>query len=270
MATIVFSLLNWAERAVRAMQVYFVAPASSVFCKELPQKTESSVKNFPIGGDLGGEGPVNYHILSDGGFAQKTWMQMPFRQPDQADHPDRQGSVRRDARWHVPEASPDNRIARFLNLIDRVVGKMTLEHAVSQISNIDAVSALKISSTGWIIAASGLSWSHWCGMDCRDVNLAAIVAQIKTAVSGGMEVPRVSANTPETVMTVSELGILDVGKIDYATTPWLLVSYTVEKCKSEIHGDIKVGDDYGTTRVSGQNSGPMYGYKITRIPDGRA
>ncbi|VDL82196.1 unnamed protein product [Nippostrongylus brasiliensis] len=272
---------------------------------ELPQKTprtfflESSVKNFPIGGDLGGEGPVNYHILSDGGFAQKTWMQRPFRQPEcandplklhfnerfsplvlhnllvdrmprqellqrfppipqevtheagsrapasseaqaqrlrmveyfarrdglnQADHPDRPGSVRRDVRWHVPEASPDNRIARFVNLIDRVVGKMTLEHAVSKISKIDAVSALKISSTGWIIAASGLN---------------------KTAVSGGMEVPRVSVNC---------ITCKDVSDVD--------VIYP-----AEIHGDIKVGDDYGTTRVSGQNSGPMYGYKITRIPE---
>ncbi|VDL81648.1 unnamed protein product [Nippostrongylus brasiliensis] len=184
-----------------------------------------------------------------------------------SDHADRPTSARRDARWHVSEASPDNRIARFVDLINRVVGKMTLEHAVSQIGKIDAVAALKVSSTGWIIASSGLSWTHWCGLDCRDANLAAIVGQMKAAVSGGTEIPRVSAHTPESATTLSELGVLDMGRVDYSAVPWWLVSYTVEKCRAEISGEIRVGDDFGTTSVSGQKTGPMYGYKITRIPE---
>ncbi|VDO69944.1 unnamed protein product [Heligmosomoides polygyrus] len=43
---------------------------------------ERAVNNFPTGGDLGGEGAVDYHILADGGFGQLTWMQRPFRQAE--------------------------------------------------------------------------------------------------------------------------------------------------------------------------------------------
>uniref|UniRef100_A0A183FBI7 DDE Tnp4 domain-containing protein n=1 Tax=Heligmosomoides polygyrus TaxID=6339 RepID=A0A183FBI7_HELPZ len=45
---------------------------------------ERSVENFPRGGDLGGHGYVDYHVLADGGFAQTVWMQRPFRQAEAA------------------------------------------------------------------------------------------------------------------------------------------------------------------------------------------
>lgn len=48
---------------------------------------ESSVGIFPAGGDLDGEGVVDYHILADGGFAQTTWMQRPFRQAEVCSDP---------------------------------------------------------------------------------------------------------------------------------------------------------------------------------------
>ncbi|WKY06188.1 hypothetical protein Q1695_006413 [Nippostrongylus brasiliensis] len=42
---------------------------------------EESVRLFPAGCDLGGEGVVDYHMLADGGFAQTTRMQRLFEQP---------------------------------------------------------------------------------------------------------------------------------------------------------------------------------------------
>ncbi|VDP10017.1 unnamed protein product [Heligmosomoides polygyrus] len=38
------------------------------------------MNDFPAGGDLGGEGAVDYHILSDDGFGQLSWMQRPIQQ----------------------------------------------------------------------------------------------------------------------------------------------------------------------------------------------
>ncbi|VDL67128.1 unnamed protein product [Nippostrongylus brasiliensis] len=37
---------------------------------------------FPEGADLGGEGVVDYHVLADGGFPQRTWLQRPFMQTE--------------------------------------------------------------------------------------------------------------------------------------------------------------------------------------------
>lgn len=48
---------------------------------------EGAVGQFPYGGDLAGEGHVDYHILADGGFAQATWMQRPFRQAEASSDP---------------------------------------------------------------------------------------------------------------------------------------------------------------------------------------
>ncbi|WKX95285.1 hypothetical protein Q1695_012047 [Nippostrongylus brasiliensis] len=45
---------------------------------------EESVRLFPAGCDHGLEGVVDYHILANGGFAQTTWMQRSFGQPEVA------------------------------------------------------------------------------------------------------------------------------------------------------------------------------------------
>ncbi|VDL76064.1 unnamed protein product [Nippostrongylus brasiliensis] len=37
---------------------------------------------FPEGADLGGEGVVDYHVLADGGFPQRTLLQRPFRRTE--------------------------------------------------------------------------------------------------------------------------------------------------------------------------------------------
>ncbi|WKX92065.1 hypothetical protein Q1695_010249 [Nippostrongylus brasiliensis] len=48
---------------------------------------EEAKSQFPRGGDLNGQGHVDYHVLADGRFAQYSWMQTPFRQTEAANDP---------------------------------------------------------------------------------------------------------------------------------------------------------------------------------------
>ncbi|WKX90430.1 hypothetical protein Q1695_009353 [Nippostrongylus brasiliensis] len=48
---------------------------------------EEAKSQFPRGGDLNGQGHVDYHVLADGRFAQYSWMQTPFRQTEAASDP---------------------------------------------------------------------------------------------------------------------------------------------------------------------------------------
>ncbi|WKY11178.1 hypothetical protein Q1695_003043 [Nippostrongylus brasiliensis] len=61
---------------------------SSLFCTSaLKPSLEEAKSQFPRGGDLNGHGHVDYHVLADGGFAQYSWMQTPFRQTEAANDP---------------------------------------------------------------------------------------------------------------------------------------------------------------------------------------
>ncbi|WKX95364.1 hypothetical protein Q1695_012090 [Nippostrongylus brasiliensis] len=61
---------------------------SSLFCTSaLKPFLEEAKSQFPRGGDLNGHGHVDYHVLADGGFAQYSWMQTPFRQTEAANDP---------------------------------------------------------------------------------------------------------------------------------------------------------------------------------------
>ncbi|WKX92290.1 hypothetical protein Q1695_010375 [Nippostrongylus brasiliensis] len=61
---------------------------SSLFCTSaLKPFLEEAKSQFPRGGDLNGQGHVDYHVLADGGFPQYSWMQTPFRQTEAANDP---------------------------------------------------------------------------------------------------------------------------------------------------------------------------------------
>ncbi|EYB85321.1 hypothetical protein Y032_0300g1799 [Ancylostoma ceylanicum] len=99
-------------------------------------------------------------------------------------------TVKQDYTWHVSEASPDNHIARFVNLIDRSVPAMPLEHAKAEMVRLDAIASMSVAQVGWTLAATGLAWPSWSALDVRDKKVLRLVQVIKESITDRHKISR--------------------------------------------------------------------------------